>query len=220
MLKWKAQCLFMLQRYSEAVDIHRFVIEIDNSAQKADSYSQLARCYEKLGAYKEAVDARERQVSERAESFSEALKARELDNSDDGMVDSERFFLGEAWLELGRCHVPAGNIEAAEWAFGRAIEVAPESVRAHAELGALLRRLGRIDDADEQLRNALILANQRIERTPQLGSAHSDAAFVHRAMGNYTEAEQADQRAADLGWSSGDEQHIVLSLDAPSVEPE
>jgi tetratricopeptide (TPR) repeat protein len=218
MLKWKAQCLFMLQRYSEAADTHRFVIEIDNFAHKADSYSQQARCYERLGAYREAVDARELQVRDRSDAFSEALKARDAHNGDDGPVDAERFFLGEAWLELGKCYVLAGNIQAAEWAFRRAIEVDAESIRAHAELGALLRRLDRIDDADEQLRNALMLASRKIERTPQLGSAHSDAAFVYRAMANYGEAEQADQRAADLGWSSSNEQRRVVSLEAPAAE--
>lgn len=218
MLKWKAQCLFMLQRYSEAADTHRFVIEIDDFAHKADSYSQLARCYERIGAYREAVDARELQVRDRADSFSEALKARELNNVDEEIVDTERFFLSEAWLELGRCHVLAGNIEAAEWAFRRAVEVDAESIRAHAELGALLRRLDRIDDAEGQLQNALMLANRKIERTPQLGSAHSDVAFVYRAMGNYGEAEQADQRAADLRWRSSDDQRRVVNLEAPVAE--
>ena len=141
-----------------------------------------------------------------------------MDNVDDDIVDTERFFLAEAWLELGRCHVLAVNIEAAEWAFRRAVEVDAESIRAHAELGALLRRLDRIDDAEEQLQNALMLASRKIERTPQLGSAHSDVAFVYRAMGNYGEAEQADQRAADLGWRSSDDQRRVVSLEAPVAE--
>jgi tetratricopeptide (TPR) repeat protein len=214
-LKWKVQCLFMLQRYWEAAETGRFVIEIDNSSYKADSYAQLARCYERVGAYREAVDAREHQVSERAESLSEELKARELENVDDDLVDTDRFFLGQAWLELGRCHVLAGNIEAAGWALRRAVEVDVDSIRAHAELGVVLRRLGRVDDAAGQLRNALMLANRKIERNPQLGSAHNDAAFVYRAMGNYVAADQADLRAADLGWKSSDEQPNVVGLEAP-----
>jgi tetratricopeptide (TPR) repeat protein len=69
MLNWKVECLFMLQRYTEAADIYRFVIQIDDFVQRAGSYSQLARCYERIGAYREAVDAREREVRERADSF-------------------------------------------------------------------------------------------------------------------------------------------------------
>jgi tetratricopeptide (TPR) repeat protein len=214
MLTWKGECLFMLQRYTEAADIYRFVIQIDDFVQRAGSYSQLARCYERIGAYREAVDAREREVRERADSFSEALKAGEFDNIDEAIVEIERSFLGEAWLELGRCYALAGNIEAAEWAFRRAVEVDAESTRARTELAALLRHAGRVEDAEKQFQHALMLAARKVGQTPELASAHSDLAFVYRAMGNYSEADQAAERAADLGWRSSDEQRPVFSLDA------
>ncbi|HEV2549597.1 MAG TPA: hypothetical protein VGU20_19935, partial [Stellaceae bacterium] len=72
-------------------------------------YSQLARCYERLGSYREAIGARELQVRDRADSFAQAMTCRESEGVDDEIVDSERFFLAEAWLDLGRCYVLDGN---------------------------------------------------------------------------------------------------------------
>jgi len=55
MIKWKANCLFRLNRYSEAADTYCFAIEIDQAGQKGDLYRQLACCYERLGSYREAI---------------------------------------------------------------------------------------------------------------------------------------------------------------------
>jgi tetratricopeptide (TPR) repeat protein len=215
MLKWKAECFFMLQRYSEAADTYRFVIEIDSFADKADSYSRLARCYEKMGAYREAIGARELQVRDVADSFAVTRRFRESEEVDAEIVDDmERFSLGEAWLDLGRCYVLGGNVGAAEWALRCAIEVAVKCIRARAELGALLRRLGRIEEAAGQFQDAQALATAKIERDPTFAYGHSDLAFVYRAMGNVEAAEQADQRAAELGRRSSEEERRVVSMEA------
>jgi tetratricopeptide (TPR) repeat protein len=214
MLKWKAQCLFMLKQYADAADAYRFVIEIDDFTHKAESYSQLGRCYERMGSYAEAIRARELQVHDRADSLGEALKRRESVEIDDEIVDTERFFLGEAWLDLGRCYVVDGNLEAAEWALRQAVDVAGNYIEARAELGAFLRRIGRSADAERQLQDAITLAIAKVEGNPTLGSAHSDLAFVYRALGNSEAAEQADRRAAELGWKSSEEERRVVSIDA------
>jgi tetratricopeptide (TPR) repeat protein len=194
MIKWKGNCLFWLKRYSEAADTYRFAIEIDQAGHKAALYSQLARCYERLGSYREAVSARELQVRDRADSLSQAVKYRESEaQAEDEIVDTERFFLGEAWFDLGRCYLLDGDFGAAEWALRHAIETAGKYVRASAELGALLRRLGRVNDAESLLQEALDLAAAKVEGNPTLGSAHSDLAFVYRAMGEPEAASAADE---------------------------
>jgi tetratricopeptide (TPR) repeat protein len=215
MLKWKGNCLFWLQRYAEAADTFRLAIEIDDFAHKPESYSQLARCYERMGSYREAIRARELQVRDRADSLAQALRYRESDDHvEDEVVDMERFFLGEAWLDLGRCYVLDGDLGAAEWALRRATEVAGKCIRASAELGVLLRRLGRVEEAGGRLQDALALASAKVAGNPELGSAHSDLAFVYRAMGNSEAAEQADRRAAELRWEGSDEERRVVSAEA------
>jgi tetratricopeptide (TPR) repeat protein len=214
LLKWKAQCLFMLQRYSDAADLYRLTIEIEDSTHHADCYAQIARCYERMHAYKEAVVEREFQVRDRADSRAEALKARALDEVDEEIVDDERFFLGDAWLELGRSHVRAGNTDAAEWAFRQAVEASPECIKAHAELGALWRCLDRVTDAGDELQEAFALARRKIEQTPEAASALSEMAFVYRAMGKDVEAIQLERRAAETGWTTSEEERTVVSLEA------
>jgi Flp pilus assembly protein TadD len=122
--------------------------------------------------------------------------------------------LAEAWHDLGRCYVIGGNFGAAEWALRRAIAVSQKCPRAHAELGALLRRLGRPEESDGYLRDALALAKAKIEGHPTLGSAHSDLAFVCAAMGDSEAANRADQRAAELGWKRSDDEQRVVSMEA------
>jgi hypothetical protein len=46
----------------------------------------------------------------------------EAEKVDEEIVDTERFFLDEAWLDLRRCYVLGGELEAAEWALRHAIE--------------------------------------------------------------------------------------------------
>jgi len=215
MIKWKANCLFWLKRYSEAADTYQFAIEIDEAGHKADLYAQLARCYERLGSYREAIRAREHQVRDRADSLSIAIKYRESEApAEDEIVDTERFFLGEAWYDLGRSYLLEGDFAAAEWALRRAIETADKCIRATAELGAFLRRVGRADEAESLLHVALDLATAKVESNPTLGAAHSDLAFVYRAMGKADAAGDADQRAAELQWKSSEEERRVVSMEA------
>jgi len=198
MIKWKGDCLFSLGRYSEAVDTYRFAIEIDQSGDKADLYSELGRCYERLGSYREAIRARELQARERADSLAEAQRCCEPDEVEDLIVGTERFFLGEAWFDLGRCYLLEGEFAAAEWAFRRAIETDGECVQATAELGALLRCLGRAGEGETCLQKALDLATRKVEENPTLGSAHRDLALVCRALGRFEDAQRSDDRATEL----------------------
>jgi len=214
MIKWKANCLFWLKRYSEAGDIYRFAIEIDEAGHKADLYSQLGRCYERMGSYSDAIHARELQVRDRGDLLTQAQRCQEFEEVEDEIVDTERFFLGEAWFDLGRCYLLAGDFAAAEWALRRAIETAGKCVRASAELGVLLRRLGRVEEAQSYLHDALALATAKAEENRTLGSAHSDLAFVYRAIGRPGAAEQSDQRAAELQWKSSEEDRRVVSMEA------
>jgi tetratricopeptide (TPR) repeat protein len=214
MIKWKANCLFWLKRYSEAGDIYRFAIEMDEAGHKADLYSQLGRCYERMGSYSDAIHARELQVRDRGDLLTQAQRCQEFEEVEDEIVDTERFFLGEAWFDLGRCYLLAGDFAAAEWALRRAIETAGKCVRASAELGVLLRRLGRVEEAQSYLHDALALATAKAEENRTLGSAHSDLAFVYRAIGRPGAAEQSDQRAAELQWKSSEEDRRVVSMEA------
>jgi len=215
MMKWKANCLFWLKRYSEAADAYQFAIEIDEAGHKADLYAQLARCYERLGSYREAIRAREHQVRDRADSLSQAVQYRDSEAlAEDEFIDTERFFLGEAWFDLGRCYLLDGDFGAAEWALGRAIETAGKCVRAGAELGVLLRRVGRVHEAESLLTKALELATAKVQEHPTLGAAHSDLAFVYRAMGKADAAGEADQRAAELQWKSSEEERRIVSMEA------
>jgi tetratricopeptide (TPR) repeat protein len=143
------------------------------------------------------------------------VKYRESEaQAEDEIVDMERFFLGEAWFDLGRCYLLDGDRGAAEWALRRAIETAGKYVRASAELGALLRHLGRVKEAEGILQEALGIATVKVEGNPTLGSAHSDLAFVYRAMGKLEAATEADQRAAELQWKISDEERRVVSMEA------
>jgi tetratricopeptide (TPR) repeat protein len=212
MLKGIGQCLFCLQQYSEAAEAYRFAIEVDDRAHRSESYSELARCYEKMGAYRDAIRACELKVRERADSVAQAMRYRESDDIEDEIVDSERFFLGEAWFDLGRCYLFDGNFEAAEWALRRVITTSSQCARAYAELGALLLRLGRPEEADGLLHRVLDLVTAKVGQHPSLGSAHSDLAFVYAASGN-SEANRAYQRSAELGWKSTVEEQTVVSIE-------
>jgi tetratricopeptide (TPR) repeat protein len=159
----------------------------------------LACCYERLGSYREAIRARELQVRDRADLLVQAQRCRESEEVEDEIIDTERFFLGEAWFDLGRCYLLEGDFAAAERAFRRAIDTAGKYVRASVELiGVLLRRLGRAGEAEGYLQDALALATAKVQENPTLGSAHSDLAFVYRTIGRPEAAEESDQRAAEL----------------------
>jgi tetratricopeptide (TPR) repeat protein len=168
-----------------------------------------------MGLYREAIGARELQVRDRADLLAQIRRRRESGEVvEDEIEDDARFFLGEAWFDLGRCYLLGGDFAAAEWALRSAIEAVGTCVRASAELGVLLRRLGRAGEAEGYLQDALDLATRKVEESPTLGSANSDLAFVYRAVGRPDAAEEADHRAAELQWKSSEEDRRVVSMDA------
>jgi hypothetical protein len=67
-------------------------------------------------------------------------------------------------------------------------------------------------EAEARLQDGLSLAIAKVDGNPELGSAHSDLAFVYRALGNSEAAEQSDQRADELGWKSSDEERRVVGM--------
>jgi tetratricopeptide (TPR) repeat protein len=214
MIKWKGNCLFWLKRYSEAADTYRFAIEIDEASHKQELYSSLARCYERMGSIRDAIHTRELQVRDCTDWLAQAQRRYESDEVED--VDTEQFLLGEAWFDLGRCYLLVGDFVAAEWALRRATETDRDCIRASAELGVVLRQLGRAEESEGFLQQALALATTKVEQGPTLGAAHSDLAFVYRALGRPEAAHEADQRAIELQWKSSEEQQRVVSLEAVS----
>ncbi len=58
-------------------------------------------------------------------------------------------------VQLGRLYVETGDLAQAEASFSRAVQLAPDSPWAHLELGRTIERLGRPEQALEQLRLAL-----------------------------------------------------------------
>ena len=55
------------------------------------------------------------------------------------------------WLKYGECHFEMGDLEAAEAAYSRVVELAPGHHEARKTLSAILHRLGKAEQALETL---------------------------------------------------------------------
>lgn len=100
--------------------------------------------------------------------------------------------MGEAearhFLEEGERHLEAGDFQAAERAFSKAVEAAPDSAVPHSKLGVTLVNQGRQDAAIAQFSKAIALQ-------PGYAPAYSNLGNAYREKGMHTEALMAYERA-------------------------
>jgi tetratricopeptide (TPR) repeat protein len=94
---------------------------------------------------------------------------------------------------LRRGHVAAlrGRLDAALLAYGEAVELAPERALPHASLGAVLRRLGRDDEA-------LASFSLALDRAPRDEAALTGRADILAARGRRVEAAETLDRLAEM----------------------
>ena len=92
------------------------------------------------------------------------------------------------FLEEGERHLQSGDHQAAERAFTRAVEVAPDSALAHSKLGVTFANQGRPDLAIAEFNRAIALH-------PGYAPAYSNLGNVYREKGMRTEAVMAYERA-------------------------
>jgi Flp pilus assembly protein TadD len=95
------------------------------------------------------------------------------------------------FLDAGERGLAAGEYAAAEQAFARAVELAPDSAMAHSKHGVTLAHLGRIDDALAEFSRAIALA-------PGYAPAYSNLGNVYREKGLLAEAVAAYERAVAI----------------------
>ncbi len=92
---------------------------------------------------------------------------------------------------LGFAYREAGDLDAAEAGYRRALEIDPEYPRAHANLGIVLLTRGAWEQAETALRQAVRLDDG-------YAAAHHNLAFIHERVGVRLDAERHYRRAAEL----------------------
>lgn len=95
------------------------------------------------------------------------------------------------FLDAGEAHLRAGEFAAAEAAFRRAVDAAPESAVAHSKLGVALAQQRHLDEAIAEFSRAVALQ-------PGYAPAYSNLGNVYREKGMTAEAAAAYERAVAL----------------------
>ncbi len=90
-----------------------------------------------------------------------------------------------------RAQFADGNYAAAQAAYQKLLERAPDNVRSISNLGVVFFRLGKFDEAAEQFKKGLTLA-------PEDGFCHRVLGIVYYAQGKYVEARQSLDRAIKI----------------------
>ena len=154
-------------RESQRIAIEYFNRAVQEDPNYAPAYAAMARAYFLLGSALEGMSPEE--AMPRAEEL--ASKALQIDDS-----------LGEAHTVLGGIRIRYDwDWEGAERELKRAIELAPNSPRAHSNYGSLMSVRGRDDEA-------LALGKRGIQLDPStIGLRMNAAAFAHYAR-RYDEA--------------------------------
>jgi tetratricopeptide (TPR) repeat protein len=86
------------------------------------------------------------------------------------------------YIILARAHEKLGQLEPAEKAYKRALELSPNSWHAHNGLGVIKKRRGRHEEA-------LTLYERALQINPSSTSIQTNLGALYRAMGNNTKAE-------------------------------
>jgi tetratricopeptide (TPR) repeat protein len=178
-------------------------------ARAGHGYAALAR-----GEYGRALDAFDRALQGGARAYApalagrgqalmalerepEALAAFEAAAAADPALDLRarievlRFRTFERQIEAARAEVSAGRLDEASRAYERLIAASPESAFLHRELGAVERRLGRINSALTRLRRAADLDPSDVEALAAIAEMLGE-------RGDFAGAEAAYRRAAAI----------------------
>jgi tetratricopeptide (TPR) repeat protein len=175
-----------------------------------DIHNQLGEALQRMGALDAAIDAYHRALSQRP-SFRRAennliltlvaagrgpeavTRARALTNASPNDPESH-FTLGLAQSEQ--------DVEGAIGSFKRAVELAPQHALAHYNLGLVLKRADRLQEAVDELRRAIDVAPQA-EAHYTLGVLYWHQADLERAAGSLREAIKANPEYADAHHTLG-----------------
>ncbi len=98
----------------------------------------------------------------------------------------------EAKLKLARQSIAAGNIAAAERELREALEISPEFVEAHHELGLLYTRQKEFAKAEHQFLEAVRIDDQRADSLYRLGMAQWRLDKQNAAIANFNRAIEAE----------------------------
>jgi protein O-mannosyl-transferase len=176
--------LIRMERHDEAVPYLLTVCTIAPDYSLA--HDQLGNCYFKQGKIDKAV--------------SELAEYCRLDpNSARGYVD-----LGKVYLRQD--NLPDGPRRAAE-CFARAVQVEPESQRAHMGLGLALARLGKKTEGVVQLRAAVQCEPGFAQAHALLGMALANSGDFQGAGDQLAEAVRLDPKTAEVWFSLGRVRH-------------
>lgn len=149
-------------KLSQALAHYRSSIRL-SPASTSDAYNNLGLTLSDLGQHEEALAAH--------------LKAVELSSSSD-----------EAWFNLGKQALRAGDPRSSEQHLLRAISLNPRLARAHLELGNLHRAKGNFEEASEFYRNAIRISPSDAAAYNNLGTALSDQELHEEAQEAYRAA--------------------------------
>ncbi len=112
------------------------------------------------------------------------------------VVPAEPDLAGEEWYQLG-IELEAENSREAKAAYRKAIEIEPDHVDAHLNLGRLLHEEGRVRTAEECYRQALELRPEDSTASFNLAVALEDLGRPMEALAAYEKVIEADSEYAD-----------------------
>jgi len=204
---WKKRTTDNLKK---AIEFYQQAIDKDPSYALA--YAGIADCYFLLG-FTPYGTMSPLEAFPRAKAA--AQKALMLDSS-----------LGEAYASVGLCAFYYDwDWTAAELAFQRSLEIAPDNVTAHSFYAALLAAMGRFEEAIQQGRRAteidplsvsdvgnfglmlyfsrrydeaISVVNKAIENDPNYPSSYLYLGFIYRAKGQFIEAIKYCEKAISI----------------------
>ena len=108
-----------------------------------------------------------------------------------------------SYLQAGRWNVRDGEFEAAVSAFQKALEINPKNTEARVALGSVLLPLGRLDEANEQLTEALAHDSANMRAYCVLGTVLETQARFPEAMEMYRSGLRVDPEYAPAHQSIG-----------------
>jgi serine/threonine-protein kinase len=176
------------------------------------NYSFLGRFYFRTGRYPEAIQAFSHMVELQPDN---AWAVQMLGTAYHAAGDTSRALEyyrrsielapdARAYTNMGNIHYAEGRYREALSAFQEAVRLDPRSPLKHRNLGDVLRKLGRPQDAARAYERAAELGRERLAVNPSDPQALAHLAVVEAKLGRRREARQAAEKAAALPGADGE----------------